>query len=47
VDAVFNLRNAGVAVGRIDSRVPRAYIRRMNALRPLIISGRIRPPKTL
>jgi basic membrane protein A and related proteins len=47
VDAVFNLKNAGVAVGRIDSRVPRAYIRRMNALRPLIISGRIRPPKTL
>jgi basic membrane protein A len=47
VDAIFNLRNAGVAVGRIDSRVPRAYIRRMNALRPLIISGRIRPPKTL
>ncbi|MDQ3823578.1 MAG: BMP family ABC transporter substrate-binding protein [Actinomycetota bacterium] len=46
-DATFNLKNAGVAVGRIDSRVPRAYIRRMNALRPLIISGRIRPPRTL
>jgi basic membrane protein A len=47
VDAVFNLRNNGVGVGRIDSRVPRAFIRQMNALRPLIISGRIRPPKTL
>jgi basic membrane protein A len=47
VDATFNLRNAGVAVGRIDSRVPRAFIRQMNALRPLIIRGRIRPPKTL
>jgi basic membrane protein A len=46
-DAVFNLRNAGVAVGRIDSRVPRAFIRQMNRLRPLIISGRIRPPRTL
>jgi basic membrane protein A len=47
VDAVFNLRNTGVGVGRIDSRVPRAFIRQMNALRPLIISGRIKPPKTL
>ena len=46
-DAVFNLKNAGVAVGRIDARVPRAFIRRMNALRPLIISKRIRPPRTL
>jgi basic membrane protein A len=46
-DAVFNLKNAGVAVGRIDSRVPRAFIRQMNALRPLIISGKIKPPKTL
>jgi basic membrane protein A len=46
-DAVFNLKNAGVAVGRIDARVPKAFIRRMNALRPLIISGRIKPPKTL
>jgi basic membrane protein A len=47
VDAVFNLRNNGVAVGRIDARVPRRYITQMNALRPLIISGRIKPPKTL
>ena len=46
-DAVFNLKNTGVAVGRIDSRVPARYIRQMNALRPLIISGRIKPPKTL
>ena len=47
VDAVFNLKNGGVAVGKIDPRVPKAFIRRMNALRPLIISGRIKPPKTL
>jgi basic membrane protein A and related proteins len=46
-DQRFNLRNGGVAVGRIDRRVPRTFIRRMNALRPLIIRGRIRPPKTL
>jgi basic membrane protein A and related proteins len=47
VDAVFNLKNTGVAVGRIDARVPRAFVRQMNALRPLIVSGRIKPPKTL
>jgi len=59
VDRRFNLRNAGVAVGRIlctqgartargcRRTVPRRFIRRMNALRPLIIRGRIRPPRTL
>jgi basic membrane protein A and related proteins len=46
-DAVFNLRNGGVAVGRIDARVPKRFITRMNALKPLIISGKIKPPKTL
>jgi basic membrane protein A len=46
-DAVFNLRNGGVAVGRIDARVPKRFITRMNALKPLIISGRIKPPKKL
>ena len=46
-DAVFNLKNAGVSVGRIDSRVPKRFIQQMNRLRPLIISGRIKPPKTL
>ena len=46
VDAVFNLRQGR---GRRPDRLARAgaYIRTMNALRPLIISGRIRPPKTL
>jgi basic membrane protein A len=47
VNTVFNLKNNGVAVGKISSRVPRAFIARMNALRPLIISGKIKPPKTL
>ena len=46
-DAVFNLKNGGVAVGRIDARVPRRFIRRMNALKPLIVSGKIKPPKKL
>jgi basic membrane protein A and related proteins len=46
-DAVFNLKNGGVAVGKIDKRVPAKFIKRMNALRPLIISGKIKPPKKL
>jgi basic membrane protein A len=46
-DAVYNLKNNGVAVGKIDSRVPKAFIAKMNALRPLIISGRIKPPTKL
>ena len=47
VDAVFNLRNNGVAVGKISSRVPKAFITQMNALRPLLISGKIKAPKSL
>ena len=47
VDAVFNLKNKGVAVGKISPRVPKAFIKQMNALRPLIMSGKIKPPKTL
>jgi len=46
-DAVFNLKNAGVAVGKIDARVPKAFIKRMNALKPLIISKKIKPPLKL
>jgi basic membrane protein A and related proteins len=46
-DAVFNLKNNGVGVGKIDARVPRAFVRRMNALRPLLVSGKIKAPKKL
>jgi basic membrane protein A len=46
-NAVFNLKNNGVAVGKISKKVPKKFITRMNALRPLIIKGKIRPPKTL
>jgi basic membrane protein A len=47
VDAVFNLKNKGVAVGKISPRVPKAFITQMNALRPLLISGKIKAPKSL
>jgi basic membrane protein A and related proteins len=47
VDAVFNLKNKGVAIGKINRRVPKAFITQMNKLRPLIVSGKIKPPKSL
>ena len=43
-DLVFNLKNNGVGIGKISPRVPRAFIARMNALKPQILSGRIKPP---
>jgi basic membrane protein A len=46
-NAVFNLKNKGVAIGKISNKVPKAYIKKMNALQPLIISGKIKPPTTL
>ncbi len=47
VDLTFNLRNNGVAVGKISPRVPKAFVARMNALRPQILSGKIKPPTKL
>ncbi|MBA3382246.1 MAG: BMP family ABC transporter substrate-binding protein [Actinobacteria bacterium] len=46
-DLNFNLKNKGVAVGKISSKVPKAYITRMNALGAQILAGKIKPPKTV
>ncbi len=46
-DLVFNLKNKGQDVGKISPRVPKGFIARMNALKPLIISGKIKIPTTL
>ena len=43
-DFVFNLKNGGVAVGKISPKVPKAYIARINALKELIIAGKIGVP---
>jgi basic membrane protein A and related proteins len=43
-DLNFNLRNKGVAVGKINSRVPKAFIARMNAIGKQILAGKIKPP---
>ncbi len=41
---VFNLKNGGVALGKISPKVPKAYITRINALKKQIIAGKIKPP---
>ena len=42
----FNLRNHGVALGKISPRanVPRTWLRRINSLKRQIIRGKIKPP---
>jgi basic membrane protein A len=46
-DLVFNLKNKGQDVGVISSKVPKAFITKMNAKKALIISGKIKVPSTL
>jgi basic membrane protein A and related proteins len=46
-DAVFNLKNGGVGVGKINKSVPKAFITKMNSLKPLIIAKKIKPPSKL
>lgn len=43
----FNLKNNGVAIGKISPKVPKAFIAKMNAIGAQIIAGKIKPPKTL
>ncbi|HEU5489944.1 MAG TPA: BMP family ABC transporter substrate-binding protein [Gaiellaceae bacterium] len=43
-DFNFNLKNKGVAIGKISSQVPKAYIKRMNAIGAQILAGKIKPP---
>jgi basic membrane protein A len=46
-DLNFNLKNKGVAVGKISPKVPKAFIAKMNAIGAQIIAGKIKPPSTL
>ena len=46
-DAVFNLENEGVAVGKISPKVPKEFIDRMNELKPQIVDGTIKAPAAL
>jgi basic membrane protein A and related proteins len=46
-DAVFNLKNKGVGIGKLNKSIPKAFITKMNSLRPLIIAKKIKPPTKL
>ena len=46
-DLLFNLKNGGCAIGKISSKVPKAFIAKMNSLKAQIVSGKIKPPGKL
>jgi len=46
-DLVFDLKNGGQDVGKINPKVPKKFINAMNVQRRLIISGKIKPPAVL
>jgi basic membrane protein A and related proteins len=46
-DAVFNLENEGVGVGKISDQVPQEFIDRMNEVKDQLVSGELTAPSTL
>jgi len=46
-DLVFNLKNGGVALGKISPKVPATFKTRINALRAQIVAGKIKVPAAL
>jgi basic membrane protein A and related proteins len=46
-DFVFDLKNGGVAVGKISPKVPAAYKARIKALQEQIIAGKIKVPTSI
>ncbi|MHB8641933.1 MAG: BMP family lipoprotein [Gaiellaceae bacterium] len=46
-DLVFNLKNNGVGVGRINPSVPKAWVTLMNKYRAQIIAGTLKVPSAL
>jgi basic membrane protein A len=46
-DLVFNLKNGGMGVGRINPSVPKAYITLMNSYKKKIIAGTLKVPAAL
>ena len=46
-DLQFTLANGGMAVGKINPAVPKAFIDKMNELKQKIISGQVKVPTTL
>jgi basic membrane protein A len=46
-DFVFTLKNGGQGVGKISPAVPKDFVKKMNAIKALIIKGKIKPPDKL
>ncbi len=46
-DLVFNLKNGGISVGKINPAVPASFIAKMNALKAQIIAGTLKVPSKL
>jgi basic membrane protein A len=46
-DLLFNLKNGGMSVGKINPAVPKKYIALMNKYKQAIIKGRLRVPAAL
>jgi basic membrane protein A and related proteins len=46
-DLLFNLKNGGLAVGKINPSVPKAYITLMNSYKAKIIAGTLKVPAAL
>jgi basic membrane protein A len=44
---LFNLKNGGMDVGKINPAVPKSFIDKMNALKQKIIAGQVKVPATL
>jgi basic membrane protein A len=46
-DLLFNLKNGGMSVGKINPSVPKSYITLMNSYKAKIISGKLKVPAAL
>jgi basic membrane protein A len=48
-DLVFNLKNSGVALGKISAKakIPKAWLAQLDTLKKQIISGKIKPPTSV
>ncbi|HEU4942227.1 MAG TPA: BMP family ABC transporter substrate-binding protein [Gaiellaceae bacterium] len=46
-DAVFDLENEGVGIGKISPKVPQEFVDRMNEIKDKLISGELTAPATL
>ena len=44
---LFDLKNGGMSVGKINPAVPKGFIDKMNQLKAKIIAGKVKPPSSL